>query len=226
MSEAEVFTATAIGILGVRFGEDHVSGIEDGKPGNAVLVELTNTLAVPLDLAEKTVCARGEVLTGILAEADARTGKICNLARRALKAKFRANKKSAPDREAQPKPAEPQYPETRLKWYSFVSVCVVLLCSGIGVLDYGIHLCNERLGSTWELRVALDTSETANAVHRLTFEKMFPKCVVVNHTITSEPDKTLECVEKYFLRDLWRNSWWHASPSCKKGSTQLVDSEF
>ena len=129
------------------------------------------------------------------------------LTRRALKAKFRANKKSAPDREAQPEAAEPQYPETRLKWYSFVSVWVVILCSGIGVLDYGIHLCNEHLGSTWELRVAIDTSETANAVHRLTFEKMFPKCVVVNHTITSEPDKTLECIEKYFPRDLWRNSW-------------------
>ena len=67
--------------------------------------------------------------------------------------------------------------------------------------------------------MAIDTSETANAVHRLTFEKRFPKCVVVNHTITSEPDKTLECIEKYFPRDLWRNSWWHASPSCKKGST-------
>ena len=96
---------------------------------------------------------------------------------------------------------------------------VVILRSGIGVLDYGIHLCNEHLGSTWELRVAIGTSETANAVHRLTFEKMFSKCVVVNHTVTSEPDKTLECIEKCFPRDLWRNSWWHASPSCKKGST-------
>ena len=55
MSETEVFTATATGIYGVRVGEDHVSGTEDGKLGNAVLVELTNTLTVPLDLAKKTV---------------------------------------------------------------------------------------------------------------------------------------------------------------------------
>ena len=79
MSETEVFTATATGIHGVRVGEDHVSGTEDGKLGNAVLVELTNTLAVPLELAKKTVCAQGQVLTGIKAEADAKTGKICNL---------------------------------------------------------------------------------------------------------------------------------------------------
>ena len=53
MSETEVFTATATGIYGVRVGEDHVSGTEDGKLGNTVLVELTNTLAVPLDLAKR-----------------------------------------------------------------------------------------------------------------------------------------------------------------------------
>ena len=37
--------------------------------------------------------------------------------------------------------------------------------------------------------------------------------VMVNH------EEVLRVVEGYLPRDVWGKSWWHASPSCKAGSS-------
>ena len=61
--------------------------------------------------------------------------------------------------------------------------------------------------------VSIEGDAITAQAHRLNNPKVpMHQLMMANH------EEVLAAVERYLPRAFWSNSWWHASPSCKKGS--------
>ena len=111
--------------------------------------------------------------------------------------------------------ATDEAPMARLQPWMLSTLWVGVLCSGIGVSHEGFTMCNNLYHTDFRIAFVLDNDEKALAVHLATF----PNIPIIRHTIDANATKTLDAIEKVFPRARWSASYWHGSPSCRKGAT-------
>ena len=91
-------------------------------------------------------------------------------------------------------------------------IWVVILYSGIGGFSKGLP--KKYNGYHVIPAVAVEGDTEVAATHRLNH----PGVPIINMTMVNHAD-TLQAISSIFPRSLWSKAWWHASTSCKDGST-------
>ena len=88
---------------------------------------------------------------------------------------------------------------------------VVVLFGGAGGFEKGLP--GKKGGKHLVVAVSIEGDAITAQAHRLNNPKVpMHQLMMANH------EEVLTAVERYLPRAFWSKSWWHASPSCKKGS--------
>jgi hypothetical protein len=88
---------------------------------------------------------------------------------------------------------------------------VVVLFGGAGGFEKGLP--GKKDGKHLVVAVSIEGDAITAQAHRLNNPKVpMHQLMMANH------EEVLAAVERYLPRAFWSKSWWHASPSCKKGS--------
>ena len=94
---------------------------------------------------------------------------------------------------------------------------IVVLYGGAGGLEKGLP--GKKDGKYLIPAVAIEGKASTVQAHKLNNPHVpCHQLVMVNH------EEVLRVVEGYLPRDIWEKSWWHASPSCKTGSSANLGS--
>jgi hypothetical protein len=108
----------------------------------------------------------------------------------------------------------PRHRFDRLEWLPVTYVEVVIFYCGIGGFEAGLAWANRSYGTSFRVVLGLDNDQVSIGIHQRTHGVK-----VINYTLGGGFEAALDMVAKYNPRGKWARQYFHASPSCKEGST-------